>query len=497
MGNDDELFRFIHDMSKAEKRFFRLRNRANGGKEKNYLRLFDLILGMKRYDAQKLRHDFEREKLGKQYSWARNHLFDRLLESMRDFHLQYNVSLQIQQAMADAKLLWARGYEGKCEVLVRKAKRLAERYEKYALLLELYEFERIILMKSQVKGYPERIHAARLAKDAAMKKMKTRFSMLDAAQHMMIQARRAEFAWEGLDEGTALAHLESELPKGSGFEVRQIQLFGKAVHAQLSGKYAEAFGHYGEILQHFESHPDFLRIQQREYILMLNNYLNLAFAVGRYDQFAPTLPKLEEIKPQDLDEEAEIFQNSRFLRLLWYMNTAQYSACPAIIAEIEAGLERYGAKINPSRQLSFCLNIAFFGFVTGDNALAWKWNQRILNGAFAESRKDIQAFARVFVLILAFQQDDLVYLDSLLQAAYQRQLRGKAPYPFERITVRNLKLLTRAESREAREALISNWMSDLDSYNSENPKHRAFGISEIRLWLNSLLTGRPMAELLQ
>ena len=203
---------------------------------------------------------------------------------------------------------------------------------------------------------------------------------------------------------------------------------------------------------------------------------------------------MEGIKARDLDEEAEIFQNSRFLRLLWYMNTDRLEEGWELPKEIAQGLDRYGDRINPSRRLAFALNLTFFGFVREDYELAWHWNQRILRDRSTDIRRDIRNYARIFVLILAYQMQDQRYLESALQAAYQRHRRGSAQNAFFDLAIRIKRNLAVTTDEYAPVRL---WLREMEDFANGPGARPEFGQAEIKLWLRALESGTPMAELLR
>lgn len=493
MPASSDLHQLIHSMSKSEKRFFKLQSADT---ETNYHALFDLLNGMDIYDESKVQQVVEKAGWTKHLSWTKGHLMEQLLRSLRNYHSARELDLQIADALFYARLFFARGIEKNCRKMLRKAKKLAKEHQKYPQLLEIIEFERSVMIKAQERGYAAEVHASIAEKDAIIDHIRLHFDLLDAQQSLFIIARRAERAWEGLREEAALAVLARDFPAEGNFRPKLSQHFGHAINFQINGQYQEAFAEYESILTLFETHPAMRKAEQRLYILMLNNYLNLAHAVDAYDRFPPMLAKLEALKPGNLDEEAEIFQNSRFLRLLYIMNTGAFEENTALIREVESGLRRYGNRINAARQLSFLFTIAFIAFMTDDFDTAWKWNQKIIDGDWAESRQDVQGFARLFALLIGWEQGELRWLESAVAAAYQRLRRGGARYPFEKVIVTQLRRLMAALPDE-QNAVLQGWLAELEALRTPSGTDIVFGQAECMLWLRARIAGKPMPALLK
>lgn len=498
MQSSGEIFALIKSMSKSEKRYFRVTALGKQGKEeKNYLELFDILNGMETYDAASFREQAEAKGLGKHLSWSSGHLLDQLLISLRTLHSNRDIGLQIRNHLFNAKLLWQRGALGHSKKQLEKARKLALLHEKNHLMLEIIEFESVLILKSQPRDYAMRIRDLVDGKEEVLNYLKLHHDLLDAQQALFIRAREEEFSWSGFEEEAIGKLLKSPLPDKGYFHPRYNQLFGKAISAQINGDYPNALFCYGEIIHLFEQQPVFLKTHQRQYVHMLNNYLNLSHATGKYQSFPGILLKMEGLKPGNPEEGIEIFQNSCHLRLLYIMNTGDFEKGDTLVKTVQKGLRQYSNEINPARRFSLIFNVSMLRFFQQDFSAAWKWIQQILSVGRQESRKDIQAFSRLFALVLAFEKSEFQYLESSLAAASKRLARGGVRYPFDKLVIKYLKQLINSIDEEERKAIQRDFLDELNSLRQLEKGLRIFGLTEIDLWLRAGVTGKRMDDLLR
>ncbi len=136
MKKGQQLHELIHSMSKSEKRYFKV----NSNKECSiYERLFDLICTQSTYDSGALRQCLEQEKIKSPLTRIQHHLYQLVLASLAAFqknkHPRYAVLHAIQQYI----MLRDRGLHHQGRQLLQKALKIAQQYNYYGLMLEIYD----------------------------------------------------------------------------------------------------------------------------------------------------------------------------------------------------------------------------------------------------------------------------------------------------------------------------------------------------------------------
>lgn len=153
MVNLSALFSLINSLSKSEKRYFRLLASPQKG-EKLYLQLFNCL---EKYDAFDLQLQEELKVLfpGTTIEPARKHLYRILMRSLRQFHTENEIDVQVFNLIQDSRILLNRGLIEPCFDQLEKAKQLSLRYEKFNLYIQAARQELQYLIQLQFEGLKE------------------------------------------------------------------------------------------------------------------------------------------------------------------------------------------------------------------------------------------------------------------------------------------------------------------------------------------------------
>ena len=139
----DVLHRFIKSLSPTEKRYFKLfAARHTIGNKNEYLKMFEAIDKMEAYDETALRKTFRRLKAKNSFSIAKNRLYETILRSLDAFHSESSVDVQLRSQLHYAEILYKKSLYDECHKMLLKSKKLAVRYEKHSILLDIYKWEK-------------------------------------------------------------------------------------------------------------------------------------------------------------------------------------------------------------------------------------------------------------------------------------------------------------------------------------------------------------------
>jgi tetratricopeptide (TPR) repeat protein len=137
-----QLFSFIHQLNKQEKRYFKLYASQLAGEEGNmYTHLFDLIESNENIDEEYIKELYCKKFDPKTYISTKFYLKVKLLETLRSMqiHTQPTVEQEVQQLMENAFLFHQKNFVTLCEREILKAEKLAEETEHWNLLYNVIE----------------------------------------------------------------------------------------------------------------------------------------------------------------------------------------------------------------------------------------------------------------------------------------------------------------------------------------------------------------------
>ena len=129
----NDLHALINSMTGHEKRFFKLSSRQAG--EKKYLALFDAVAAQKEYDEEEIKEKFKGENLVRHLPAEKNHLYNLILKSLRDYHT--NVERTIADLQHNASILTNKGLYVQAERALKKGLALAEKIGHHTAAAEI------------------------------------------------------------------------------------------------------------------------------------------------------------------------------------------------------------------------------------------------------------------------------------------------------------------------------------------------------------------------
>ena len=151
MKPSTELFHLIKSLSKSEKRYFKLSSALQSG-DKNYLKLFEAIESQDEYNESALKNKFKKETFIQHLPSEKNHLYHLILKSLRGFYADKSAAAMLQEQLRNIELLFNKALYKECSKLIRKAKKMAYDYEKYYFLLDLIDWEKILVEEEYLRG---------------------------------------------------------------------------------------------------------------------------------------------------------------------------------------------------------------------------------------------------------------------------------------------------------------------------------------------------------
>ncbi|MBK8965744.1 MAG: hypothetical protein IPM36_03525 [Lewinellaceae bacterium] len=238
----------------------------------------------------------------------------------------------------------------------------------------------------------------------------------------------------------------------------------------------------------------------------LANYLVFCIAIKDFAGYKRYIGTLENIKADNSDLEAELFQNLRFIQILYYLNTNQLEIAQKLVPTVERGIKKYAFKINNSRLFALRVNIILVFFAAGEYKKALQHCAVLQQYGKSEQRRDVQLFTNILRHISHFELEEIDALESFVRK-YKTNLSPASNFvpDFERIALTHLVQLADAylkstpgsEARRVKSAaLFAEFQTALQKFRESNPPQIPLGTTETELWVKSKLAGKPFREML-
>lgn len=492
--SDDPLFSLVKSLKKGEKRFFRLFSQRHtlGGKN-NYLDLYDSLSQLEVYREPDFREQFKGAPFLRDLTTERHYLRESILKAMRQFHAGSRVQYRVQELIQDADFLERKGFYRESQRVLRKAKKLARKFELFTAHLEILMWERRLLKQNVLADQWGTLTELLEERDEILERLTQFESIMDCHDQLMILSRQSGgMSVKVRQERTQplLQKLNAMRLPGGYTEI--LYYYARWLALALEGDFRSAWEDLKAARAIFEAHPHFIREWPTRYKLFLSNMLACCHYLDQYDHIPQLVEEVRALPAGNFDEAAETFQNVTFFEMLYFLNTGKFEEGLQEVAAVKAGLEKYGEKINHSRALSISINLALLHLITGRTKEGLVWTQRILNSQLSEHRRDIQAFARVLTLMLHWERGNMDVVETQLRNFRNQLQRMKEWTWFEQVAMRAFREEVKWGGTGAKG---QGWQAVLEELKAASVSRT--GYVEFQLWLTSKLEKRPLSEVLR
>ena len=134
MAKEDHLFQLIKSLDQGEKRYLSLNiTNQKSDEPKDYLRLFDFLQKRSEYEEDIAKQELSHIIPLHRFAAAKNYLYSKLLNLLRDYHADDSVDTQIRNYLQLVEMLFKKGLIRQAEKQLSSAKKLAEKHFKNRL----------------------------------------------------------------------------------------------------------------------------------------------------------------------------------------------------------------------------------------------------------------------------------------------------------------------------------------------------------------------------
>jgi len=430
-----DLFDLIRTMTPAEQNSFRssLLNASNDA------RLFDAIVELDVYDESQLLRKFEGEKMTKSFHTPKNHLLNTLLSFLRSKEKDCQLD-KVNTHLQNATLFESRGLYKASRRTLNLARRLAEQYEFFHILFLIHrrlaqfnsaQLDKYIFEETE-KSYQEAME------QLAKLQEETTFARLQS----LVNIHNSKMK-KNQGKQTISQPFNFDMEQHPTTFNAQISYFTANAYYARSIKNFSAYNqHLLEAVDLWMKNPHQQEEQQLRYVIHLSNFLNSCLIQKDYDRFKKYFPILHTLKPDSYNVKAEKFANLYFIELRFCLGTFQFKQAKDLAVIFEADYPLYKERVTTGRLLNYYNNFAVLFFLTEDFEESLSWITRIRHSPKSEQRPDLVRFSKIFELILHYELDHLLLVESLLINAKKSLKRNGYLFDFEHMIFNHFKSLT-------------------------------------------------------
>lgn len=496
-----KLYDLIKSLTGSEKRYFKLfAHKPNAEKNNKYLRLFKAIDAQKEFDDEKLQdYVYEGARIqSRKYSELKSYLYDLVLKALQNFDEKSSIDYRLKGILQSIRVLYKRGHYNDCKELLQKAKKLAYKYEMFTCILEISNWEKKIAYTLIDTAYLNK-ELERI--DEEEKQCLLQLQNLSAYRNLFFEVlimlktvpfNSIEAFREHLTEFVKTPLLSTkDAIKSHHAELLYYRIY--SLSYLIWGAY-ESFHEYADFLvKKMESKPFLLKEDVSEYISAMSNYIMSCKLVKAYSKWDEALNKLLTINANTIDDEIKIHRQYYQGKLAFCITVGDFEQGRKALETHFEKIDKYDKSVFEKSAFYFSYFYIYFG--VGDYDKALEYLNEWLNAPKSIERQDMQMYARILNLIVHYEIGNTLLLESLLRSTYRYLRKMDNLRPIDRKILNFIKNSTKVYSKKEMQEYYLELQNDLK--NMPNDGKRKIGSFDLAAWLESKLTKKTLAEIIQ
>lgn len=494
----DKLFRLVHSLSPAEKRYFCLFSGNRTDNASKYRQLFEAIAEMKEFDEAALKRKVYKNQppKGKKYSELKAYLYELVLKSLQSYDERQSVDYRLNHLLQSVAVLFKRGHYDDCRDLLHKALKLARQYESFTHLLEIVRWEKqLAYTRMDVDFLHKQLEHLQFEEERAFEQLRNAADYRKSFFQVYTTIKR-EAQQRGYDRMARLQSLvnqesfddpdRAESHKARVMYYRTLNLYH---YAAL--EYEQFYETGKKLIALLESQPHFLRENISEYIAALSNLILSCGMLQKYDEVAVCLEKLRNLTPITEDDRRKIHRQFYTNKFALCTYTGEFEEARREMDHCLREAAEFGAHDYETASFYFQFCTICFGCGDYDGALVYlnEW----LNQPRSVEREDLQSLARILSLILHFEMGNSVLLESLLRSATRFLQKKNRLYDLERRFMHFISELMRQVSVREQPGVFQKMKTDLQELAQLPGAKALLQTFDLEAWLDSKISGRTFA----
>ena len=453
MKPSTELFNLIDSLTKSEKRFFKLNSSLQSG-DKNYIKIFDFIEKQKKYDEEELKLHFKGQTFIDHLPSEKNHLYKLILKSLRAFYSDQTISAQLKQEIKNVEVLHKKALYKECTKFVKRAKKMAKRYEKFYYWFELISWERVLLEDAYEEGeFNQDINELIKEEEGVIEKLR------NLAEYQILYSKiNLIFKSGGFSRNDAERKIVSEIAdyhlikgKNTALSVRATSIcyYIKGLCAASIRDYDDAVVNFRKVKLVMDKNPDIKQDLQGRYISTLTFLLNCYIDKNDFVNAQRFLDEIKDLHNQkeyeSIDSKIKIFSSIGIGEIQLYNRKGDFAKAFELFSGIEKGLESHKNEITKEKVLLFNYSKAYTLFGNEDYKGALKSLNEVLNDNEKQLRQDIYSFSRIFNLIIHYELGNFDFVEYEVKSTSRFLNKQEKDYEIEKVFIKFIKKLAKEE----------------------------------------------------
>lgn len=502
---DEPLFELINNMSKAEKRNFKIYATGQAGnREVKYVALFDYLDSVDQYCEQDILKNCPITKT--QLPNIKAHLYKQLLVSIRMLNVRHSEIMQLREQLDFAQLLYDKGLYAQSDRVLEKAKEDAELNEEYAALLSIVDFQNKIDTMSMPKNMASTSGASTRRVGELCRKIEANSELSDTATRAYALYQQLGYARTQKDLDLIVQYFKPKL-NAYADRVDQMSFYEKFYYYQALAWYYYIQQNfvlsyrYGRLwVELFDSHPVMKTIMYDNYIKGGAHLLDGLYLMRKPRQLAEYFVHFE----REFETVSKLNLNAFILskRVIYgskinlYFLTGEFEKGLTLVEEIDEFIDNYSQHLDLHYKMLLYYKMACLYFGAEEYEKCIEYLKSIISTKDPQIRRDLQCFSRILNLIASYEAGIDYNLDRQIRSVYSFLVKMNDMQAVQKEMMIFLKNLGDIYADDLKEELTILY-ERLKPYENHPYERRTFYYLDILSWLESKITDRSVVDIVQ
>lgn len=500
----DHLFTLIKSLRKSEKRYFKVRNKAQSQDDSKYLMLFDALDKLEEFDEESVirKNDWINPR---QYSNLKAHLYKKILQSLKEYTASSNDEVHIREQIDYIQILFDRSLYQQSMQLLQKVKKAVKKSENLELQLEVLKWEKNLLPFSLSKNHLDTVRKIVFEANTINERISRVNQLTNLTAELNAIYVKTGYIRNKEDHDHIRRVFLDQLPE---WNEEEFSFREKLLWYDIQLSYYSFIQNFDEVYRYARKWVDLFGATPNSayflemYIKALNQLLNAQARLSKYSEFQQTHRELRNLASHrliQLNENLQIrlFKYSYAHQFNGYFMVGDFKKGVSLLQRIEERLEGYIGMLDKHSELVLFYKIACLYFGNGNYRKALKWLNRIINSEDQDIREDVHSFARIINLITHYELGNRDVIDYYIRSTYRFLLKKDDLHAFQQYILAFLKSLSREITNDQLIERFKKLRVQLMELSESKYDKRAFVYFDIISWLESKIHNRPVGDVIR
>lgn len=492
------LFTLIQNLSKAEKRHFKLSSQSSKTENAKYVKLYDILDQMDSYDQTAVLRKMK-DVSKSQLNNLQKHLQQQILNSLVSLKANTDTSAHIRILIEQASLLLDKSMVDEAIALLNKAKKLAMNYYYYSLALDVVEklktIELVYIGKSTVANY------TKLDEDASflIRKINNVITLSNISTQLSSLNFRIGYARSAKDLKIISSYFKSKLDviNNNEFNFLENLHYYHCLAWYSLIRYDFVFTHrwLSKSMQLFDCNPVMKTIYHEHYIRGIAKLLEIMFMTRQLNPLKKTIAKLHAEQNEVLPRTSRVNSHVELTLILAILNMhmleGSFEQGTQLKARVEQFLEQTASTLDEHYLMMVNYKMACIFFGASDHLSCKKYLARVIAVKNDRYRRDLHVFSRILNLISSYEIGDDETLESQIKSVYSYVVKINDMRAVQHAIITFLRRLPYIEAGEFNSEL-KRLYQELKPLETHPYERRPFFYLDIISWLESKITGEDI-----